>query len=553
MGFRGGSLASSLVLLGLAALTYVTPAWGDSRTQLALTNYADMVVDAGNARVFVSGGSGNNSIVVLDYNGAVVATIDGQEGAAGMVLDGSSSTMYVALQDADAISAIDTTTLTETSRFSVAPSPDPEFLALAGGRLWFSFDCRDGASGMASVLPDGTQRIDYPRLGGAYPYYCPTFATSPTDPNLLVATDIGLSPPTVYVYDVESAADPLTVTTSKRLESSGDFDDMVVTPDGTRLLVAAGAPYSIQTFALADLAEGHAYPTGPYSNAVAVTSDESHVAAGRYAPWDPDLHIFPSGSTTAQAEYEFSLTLGTSGGVLYPGGLAFSPDASKLFAVTQRSSSAADFRVLEAPTVERLPTTVTTASSSSRVAYNGRVTLTAHVGAHSGGTLSIYATPFNGTKTLLRTAAPGFAGNVTATYVLKRRTTFTAEYSGDAVYAPALSAGLEVLVRALTTATLTNYYGTSGGYRLYRLGRNPVVRGAVAPNQAGLFLTFVAQRYSSGRWRAGTSAGYRIGTNGTVTASLLHTTRGTYRIRTIFPGSTSNLASSSPWRYLKVT
>jgi hypothetical protein len=38
-----------------------------------------------------------------------------------------------------------------------------------------------------------------------------------------------------------------------------------------------------------------------------------------------------------------------------------------------------------------------------------------------------------------------------------------------------------------------------------------------------------------------------------VSARLLNPSRGTYRVRTMFPGSVSNLADNSPWKYLKVT
>jgi hypothetical protein len=100
---------------------------------------------------------------------------------------------------------------------------------------------------------------------------------------------------------------------------------------------------------------------------------------------------------------------------------------------------------------------------------------------------------------------------------------------------------------------LYGYYGTSGRYRLYHRGRNPLIKGSVTPNHAGSYLTFEAQRYRLGAWRLADSAGYLISADGTVSARLLNTSRGSYRVRTRFAGDVNHLGDASPWRYLKVT
>jgi hypothetical protein len=100
---------------------------------------------------------------------------------------------------------------------------------------------------------------------------------------------------------------------------------------------------------------------------------------------------------------------------------------------------------------------------------------------------------------------------------------------------------------------LSGYYGTSGRYRLYHNGQRPRIRGAVTPNHAGLYLTFEAQRYKRGRWRLAESAGYLIRADGSVSAYLLNTFRGAYRVRTKFIGDVNHLGDASPWKYLKVT
>lgn len=510
-----------------------------------------MAVDEANGHVFVSGGPGYSSVVVLDFDGNVVTTIGDQPGASALALDSASGILYVALQDSNAISKIDTTTLAEVGRLSISPKTAPYGLALAGGRVWFSHNCRSGTSGMGSMATDGSDVSNYPRLPGTYPYYCPIFATSPTDPNALLATDLGISPPKLYVYDVESAGAPLTLTVSK--EGAGGAIDMVVSPDGSTVLGPFGSPLAIGQFRLSDLAGVGSYSTGGFANSVAITSDGSYIAAGREGPWDPDLYIYEASSSTPQRVDELTLTMGTSAGTLYPGGLAYSGDRSRLFVVTHSLTSAADFRVLLDPTVPKLPVTVTVSASAKAVQYNHYVTLTAHVGEHGGGTLSIYATPYSGLRKLVRTATPNASGNVSGTFLMKELTTFTAEYSGDETYAKAWSAGKAVNARVITKAALYGYYGTSGRYRLYHRGRNPLIKGSVTPNHAGSYLTFEAQRYRRGAWRVADSAGYLISANGTVSARLLNTSRGSYRVRTRFVGDVNHLGDASPWRYLKVT
>jgi hypothetical protein len=40
---------------------------------------------------------------------------------------------------------------------------------------------------------------------------------------------------------------------------------------------------------------------------------------------------------------------------------------------------------------------------------------------------------------------------------------------------------------------------------------------------------------------------------GSVWAQFVSTTRGTYRIHTVFAGDAENLADTSPWAYFKIT
>jgi hypothetical protein len=96
-----------------------------------------MVVDNVHQHVFLDGGPGVSDIVVCDFNGNVVTTIPSEPGASGLLVSPDGSTVYAALTSGDAISAIDTTTLTERARYATGTGTLPTSIALAGGKLWF--------------------------------------------------------------------------------------------------------------------------------------------------------------------------------------------------------------------------------------------------------------------------------------------------------------------------------------------------------------------------------------------------------------------------------
>ena len=95
-----------------------------------LTKFAHIKVDG--SHVFFTSGSGTTSILVTNYAGATVANITNEAGADGMALSPDRTTLYVALSGADAISVINTATLTETARYATGASTCPHAVALAG-------------------------------------------------------------------------------------------------------------------------------------------------------------------------------------------------------------------------------------------------------------------------------------------------------------------------------------------------------------------------------------------------------------------------------------
>ncbi len=125
-------------------------------------------------------------------------------------------------------------------------------------------------------------------------------------------------------------------------------------PSGHRFVAASGAPYYIVQFRTDDLAEdGVRYVTDAYPNAVAVTPARGGlVAAGRDATYDPDVDVFAAGDPSRKLlTHDFGDSEG-AGPELIDRGLAWSPDGTRLFAVTGESSDEAEeveFHVLPVP------------------------------------------------------------------------------------------------------------------------------------------------------------------------------------------------------------
>ena len=147
-----------------------------------------MAIDPVGHHIFVSGGSGSDSIYVLDLAGNLLQTISGEPVAQGMVVDPAHHTLYAALGASGQISLIDTTTMTETARVSAGRDTQPTTPVIAGGKLWVM------GNGPVSMNLDGTGVANAP-FGG-------TLIDASRDGNLVALSDSGYSPASIGVMEV---------------------------------------------------------------------------------------------------------------------------------------------------------------------------------------------------------------------------------------------------------------------------------------------------------------------------------------------------------------
>ncbi|MEU6462611.1 hypothetical protein [Streptomyces sp. NPDC046976] len=155
--------AATALVVGLATatvgLTGSAAARADSTAVLPLSHYAHMLVDTVHRHLFFSQGAGSTGIVVTDLAGTPVTTIEDERGATGLALSGDGATLYAALADGDAVAAIDTATLTESTRYPGGTGSAPASVAVAA--LTFGGELSDGPYG-------GGERVTVSRTDAAH-------------------------------------------------------------------------------------------------------------------------------------------------------------------------------------------------------------------------------------------------------------------------------------------------------------------------------------------------------------------------------------------------
>jgi len=315
---------AAVALLAIAAAGI---ALAGSGRALAATRLPDsfgaVVVDDAHHHVLVSSPA-ENSITVVDFSGAPVATIPDVSGAGSMVVDGS--TLYVVAGSSGTVEAYDTGTYRRLAEYGAGVLVQPRPLALAGGKLWTS-------TGKCGGLETKLVSIDLTAPHAVHVYdppgrlvFCIGLAEAPHNLNQLLAWDDGEGPSTVFRFDVSTG---IPVLAAQKAGPFGLIVQLAVTADGTRFASASGAPYEVDEFTMSDLDyDAIVYPTGPYPNAVATTGGRGGLLAAGignavqvYELGNPDLPVFTSCFCDADN------TLRTRG-------LAMSADGRFLFAVS---------------------------------------------------------------------------------------------------------------------------------------------------------------------------------------------------------------------------
>jgi hypothetical protein len=540
------TLVLAVLLLGPAA-----SAQAETVTQLpfASNSGAWLAVDPSGSHVFVSGGAGTSSIVVLNYSGQIVKTITGEGGASQMAVDTANHTLYVALHDASEISEINTQTLTETKRFSTSPYPNPTSLVIAGGKLWFS--CFQ-SNGQGCIASDNFGYIVSANLDGTgitntisgWPFATVLASGGPGNKYLAIS-DTYQAPPNVDVWDVSGATPTLVSHIHDPDGGTAFVRQMAFDPSGANLLLTAGAPYYVESLSTSTLLSSGEYPTGPYPISVALTANGNFVAGGIDTNSGPDVFVYPAGNTTPVRTFQ----VGDDNLSGIDHSLAFSPDASKLFAVVADSATGhLAFHVLLGPTIKPAVTSTSLARSATSVRYGSTTNLTVHVNGTAAGTVDLYATPSGGTKQLLTTGALSGGAH---TFAVKpsQNTTYSAVLEEGSTYATSTSPDVSVEVApVLALSTRAHGTGRVQGHRV----RKVLFTAGIKPARPNEPLEFVVQRRVHGGWRTDLTEPFPFAATGPLHIIFFTNRHGLFRVQASYPGDSAYTKSKSAWKQFKV-
>jgi hypothetical protein len=509
-----------------------------------------MLVDSATKRVFITGSSSDSAILVRNADASAAGSIAGEAGAGGMVIDGA--TLYVARCGAGVIDEFDTTTLASTGSIAAANIGGGCDLADAAGALWYT----NSSNHLVSVTLDAghTTTVTSFLVDGQ-------LATTPAHPTWLVGV---FSEAYVDVFDATDPTAPTELATTFSPSGGDAINDIAVTADGAQLLIASGAPYHIIVLNLPDLTDaGTTYGTNSnYPKAIAVSPDGALVAAGALAYYDKDVYLYTSGSQTAKSTWDFGGTSDT----LYPRGLAFSTDATTLYAVS-KGGTGSDVVLHVLPTVVVAKGKVSITASASTVLAGHGATITAHLGtASTNRMLSIYRTPAGGSAILITTSRVNRNGNLAITVHPTQTTRYTAVWSGDTTHAQT-SAHVTVKARLIAHGKAQGGYRTVKGVRLYHYARScsgashtgcPTFLTSSTPLLPGHQVTVVVQaQRASGSWYTVIKATHATGVDGKLLDIVYYTNSAAIgipqRIHFTYPSDPAHLGNTSPWVRYRVT
>lgn len=524
------AVVGSTILAGTA-----TSAGAATGVPLGLTSFSDMVVDEAHGHVFVSDGVGQ--VLVRDLDGAAVTSLTGLDKPAGMTLSDDGATLYVALHSSQ-ILVVDATTLATTT-LDAGTDACPIDVATTSGLLWVSNPC-GGLFGQVDALDPGTGTVT-PSVADAGVVL---LVASPALPDTLLWFEVGSSPGTLTVADVSMSPGPgLAVRASAQVGSN--TRDAAISPDGTRVVTASGSPYQHPVYDTADLSPAGSFASDAYPNAVAYRPD-GMLAAGISGWYEPDVYVYPAGSSTLFRKYEFG---GTSNELL-PAGLEFGTE--RLYAVTGNLYSNTNYRLQVITPRPASKVTVTTDRSTYEYGRKSKVSvrLTATAGAQRQ--VQIYAQEQGGVRRLAATGTVPVGGTLTKSIAVKRATTFTAEYAGDS-QADVASGKDSVKVHAKIKTKAIGYLRKSGRYYLWSASKKAYVFGNVLPNHAGDCEYFQGQFLVRGRWGySDTTSCVTLSSDSWAGVYLKGDRRlipYPFRFRAIFKSASGNLGTTSTWVY----
>ncbi|MFF9581021.1 Ig-like domain repeat protein [Streptomyces achromogenes] len=344
-----GLLAAVLAGTGLtvAAAPAAHAAASDAVAKLPIGSYSGLAVDSVHQRVYIADQRDTNSdgtVVVYDFGGQKVATLQREFGVSGVALSEDAATLYVG--ERGRVITYDTGTLQENGAYGATYDTCGRQLVFAGHTVWSTsayvyqnYQCATASTSL-NMLADGaannTGWNDVGRL---------QLAPGARGQNRLLMgqpKESGAANPFLASFDV-SGTTPVRDASRRFADGDGkgalDLADMAASADGTKVAVA-DATAGTRLLNAGDLSDAagqyQALPAGATSTAVAFSGDGTYIARGAQATGStPDLLVQSADPADGTPPLEFAFEGSLDGNGVAPRGLAWSQDGSRLFAVTR--------------------------------------------------------------------------------------------------------------------------------------------------------------------------------------------------------------------------
>ena len=254
-------------------------------------NFSGMKMDPFRQRLYLDDPSGESVVVFDTSSNTVVADIVVGRGPNGMDVSADGSELYVAVTVANRLAVVDLDTLTLRASMNISGSPTD----VVAGRLGRAYVV---SSTQLSVVDTGSLSVVNRVVLSVWDH---TECITP-DKDVLYVVNQGETPAEGFKYSVVS--DNVTLLSEAPWSGIGDnVNNMLVSPDGSRLYIAAGAPYYVQELSVSDWSQVGQLDVGGYADWVGL-DNAGGLAIGTSNPYN-GASVFNT-STSARIDTFFA-------------------------------------------------------------------------------------------------------------------------------------------------------------------------------------------------------------------------------------------------------
>ncbi|WP_166028577.1 YncE family protein [Streptomyces chilikensis] len=439
-------------------------------------------------------------------------------------------------------------------------SGTPELVAHHNGdySLTYGVNDVDLVPGASQVLVNGNKRLSY--ANGA-------FADAGTYPTGSYNGDIsGDGTVAGFLGDAISVYAPNGTKPLRTLSAGGDTADVEWAPDASRLfaLVGSNGTYTLKAFTGPKLnvptLTVSAPSKGTIGTKLTVTGKITatvplpagvQLKVARIDVASPSGKALPTVTAKADGTFSFTDTPAAGGDVVYR--VTYSGDAKHTSVVKS-----------DTVVIPRTSTSLTLNNNGKVYSYGADVTFTAHLGkTYANRKVEIWANPYGSDKpnVLVKSGTVNSSGNISAVVDMKRDTTVTAVFKGDAKYAPKTVTSVGY-AKVKISNTVSGHYKTgvvgSHNYYWFRKTKDALISTTMS-YYPGRSERLDLQIYYNGSWYSSGSEYIQLDGSGKRTVNLGSPGEAGVkaRVRTNYingsSGDNVNSTTYGSWKYLYFT